>query len=107
MWRRDAERKSSQQPRPLPPVAAKLWGGFTFSSRRRGWFNPDWSIFYDFVRHCHDRRVKLGAADVIYLVQNEGVARKDSEEIGGIYEHCRRALATRYRTPVNLYGFRG
>lgn len=39
MWRRDAERKSSQQPRPLPPGAAKLWNRFTFSSRRRGWFN--------------------------------------------------------------------
>jgi len=88
-------------------VAETLWNRFAFSSRRSGWFQPDWSIFYDFVRHCHDRRVKLGPADVMYLLQNEGVAREDAEELATIYKHCRGVLATRYRKPLNLYGFSG
>jgi hypothetical protein len=88
-------------------VAAKLWNRFTFSSRRREWFDPNWSAFYNFVRHCHDRRVKLAAADVMYLAENEGVAQKGAEELAKVYEHCRRALATRYRIPLNEDGFRG
>jgi len=107
MWRREDERRSSGKTRPLPPVTGKLWRRFAFSSRRGRWFKPDWLIFYDFVRHCHDRRVKLSPADVMHLVENEGVVPEGAKELATIYQHCRSVLATRYRRPFSLYDFAG
>lgn len=108
MWRREVvERKSKNRSRPLPPVTAILWSRFAFSSRRERWFKPDWAIFYDFVRHCHDRRVKLTPTDVLYLLQDEGVVPDGAKQIAEVYQHCRAVLATRYRCPLNLYDFSG
>jgi hypothetical protein len=42
----------------------------------------------------------------MYLLQDEGLAPEDAEELAAIYEHSRRALAARYRTPLDFYGFR-
>ena len=107
MWRRQEGTKSIERPRALPPGAEKLWRRFVFSSRRSRWFKPDWNVFYEFVRHCHDRRVKLSPADVMYLAEDEGVVHEGAEELATIYLHCRSVLATRYVETLNHYDFAG
>ena len=67
------------------------------------WFKPDWPLFYAFVRHCHDRRAKVSPADILHLMEKEGIAYADAEVMATIYQHCRAVLGTRYRLPMSLY----
>jgi hypothetical protein len=82
--------------RRLPCGADRLWSHFLKGSRRQRWFKPNWELFYDFVRHCHSRRVKLFAHEVASILEAEGLPKEGAATIADIYRHCRRVLGTRY-----------
>lgn len=100
MWRRNPDAIAKEVPR-LATGTARQWKRFVLSSRRPRWFKPDWPLFYAFVRHCHDHRAKVSAADIFHLAENEGLALRDANLLATFYQHCRAVLGTRYRVPFD------
>jgi len=82
----------------LPPVAAQLLTGFLTISDGSLTHPNDSKRFYEFIRHCHAKRVRLSEEKLNSLLVNIGCSRRQAKEISGVYGHGRNLLKVRCPT---------
>lgn len=76
----------------LPPRAAQLLVNFLNISDGSLTHTNDARKFYEFIRHCHARRVKLTDDAFKELLMRVGCSERQSKYLANIYEHGRNLL---------------
>jgi hypothetical protein len=71
----------------LPPQAQKLFTRFVKLSNKSALHPLDWRKFYDFVRHCHARNIKIGEEEVQRLLAAAGFSERYARYIATIFQH--------------------
>lgn len=80
----------------LPAKAQQVFARFVGCANKRALHPRDWHRFYDFIWHCHGRRLKLGDDDVKRLLVTAGFRKDKARYIADVYEHGRELLRSRY-----------
>lgn len=77
----------------LPPATRRLFVRFVNCANRSALHPLDWRRFYQFVRYCHGRHVKLSQGRLHVLLVRGHFPERNAEYLADIYEHCRKTLA--------------
>lgn len=87
---------------PHLPAGAKVLFETHCAVANKGCAHPlDWSSFYEFILHCHERRVLLDAEGVKAMLLSRGFTAEAADELAAAYGHTRGLLAWR-RSPERL-----
>jgi len=82
----------------LPPKAAELLACFLTISDGSMIHTNDSTRFYEFIRHCHAKRVRLTEETFNSILFRVGCPSKVSNKLAGIYGHGRNLLKVRCPT---------
>ena len=76
----------------LPPKAAQLFCLYINISDGSLVHPKDSERFYQFIRHCHARRVKLSEEGLYTILKRSGCSEDQSKLLSSIYKHGRGLL---------------
>lgn len=82
----------------IPPVTRKLFLRFVNLANKTIPHPLDIKRFYQFIRFCHTRRVKLAEDELREYLLRAGFPERNAERLSNIYYHGRALLSVRVRT---------
>ena len=83
--------KTAVEPR-LPPSVSPLFETFVQCANTQMLHPNDWDRFYQFVKACHKRNVRLNETDLARLLNREGFDEDYARRIASVYDHGRGIL---------------